>query len=252
MNGGSNTLAVVNISTCNVTDQSGCSAPAALVPVPGGPEFLALDSVTHTVYVADTNSGTVSVLDTQTCNAQSTKGCTRPLGTVSVGAGAFPIAVDQATNTVYVGTNQGVTVIDGTICDGTDMSGCTEQPPSIPLSNEPAGIAVDDANHTLYVSGESGNVAVIDTSSCNGTDSQGCTATPTMVPVGTDARGATLDSATSTLYVANAGSDTVSMLDTTRCDASTTAGCQSLPKAARLGAARGVSPSVTHPVRRTS
>ena len=37
-----------------------------------------------------------------------------------------------------------------------------------------------------------------------------------MVPVGTDARGATLDSATSTLYVANAGSDTVSMLDTTR------------------------------------
>ncbi len=235
VNGGSNTLAVVNISTCNVTDQSGCSAPVALVPVPGGPEFLAFDSVTHTVYVADTNSGMVSVLDTRTCNAQSTKGCTRPLGTVSAGAGAFPIAVDQATNTVYVGTNQGVAVIDGTVCDGSNMSGCAEQPPSIPLSNEPAGIAVDDANHTLYVSGESGNVAVIDTSSCNGSDAQGCTATPTMVPVGTDARGATLDSATSTLYVANAGSDTVSMLDTTRCDASTTAGCESLPKAVAVG-----------------
>ena len=73
-----------------------------------------------------------------------------------------------------------------------------------------------------------------------------------MVPVGADARGATLDSATSTLYVANADSDTVSMVDTTRCDASTTAGCEACRKAWRWEQAGGVSPSVTRPVRRTS
>ena len=140
VNGGSNTLAVMNIDKCNATDHSGCSDPITLVPVPGGPEFLALDSATHTIYIADTNSGTVSVLDTQTCNAQSTSGCTRPLGTVSVGAGAFPIAVDEVSNTVYVGTNQGVAVIDGSNCDGSNMSGCSRQPPTIPLSNGPAGV----------------------------------------------------------------------------------------------------------------
>ena len=115
------------------------------------------------------------------------------------------------------------------------MGGCAKQPSTIPLSNEPAGIAVDDANHTLYVSGESGSVAVIDTSSCNGTEHQGCMDSPTLVPVGTDARGATFDSSTSTLYVADAGSNTVSMLETTRCNASTTAGCKTLPKAVPVG-----------------
>ena len=235
VNGGSNTLAVIGTNTCNGTDHSGCSASPTLVPVAGGPEFLALNSATHTVYTADTNSGTVSVLDAQTCNARSTSGCTRTLGSVPVGAGAFPIAVDQATNTVYVGTNQGVAVIDGATCDGSDMSGCAKQPVTIPLSNVPAGIAVDDAQHTLYVSGESGTVAVINTSSCNTTDSKGCAAMPTMVPVGADARGATFDAATSTLYVANADSDTVSMVDTNHCNASTTSGCAKLPAPVPVG-----------------
>ena len=235
VNGGSNTLAVIGTNNCNGTDHSGCSASPTLVPVAGGPEFLALNSATQTVYTADTNSGTVSVLDAETCNARSTSGCTRTLGSVLVGAGAFPIAVDQATNTVYVGTNQGVAVIDGVTCEGSDMSGCAKQPVTIPLSNVPAGIAVDDAQHTLYVSGESGTVAVIDTSSCNATDTKGCAATPTMVRVGADARGATFDAATSTLYVANADSDTVSMVDTNHCNASTTSGCAKLPPPVPVG-----------------
>lgn len=235
VNGGTNTLAVIGTRACNESDHSGCAAAPTLVPVSGGPEFLALNAATHTVYLADTNSGTVSVLDTQSCNAQSSGGCSRPLGTVPVGAGAFPIAVDQATNTIYVGTNQGVAVIDGATCEGSDMSGCAKQPAMIPLSNEPAGIAVDDAQHTLYVSGEGGTVAVVNTSSCKGGDAKGCAASPTMVPVGTNARGATLDAATSTLYVANAGSDTVSMLDTKRCNASTTAGCAKLPAPVPVG-----------------
>jgi len=235
VNGGSNTLALINVSKCNATNHSDCSTPETLVPVPGGPEFLALDSATQTVYIADTNSGTVSVLDARACNARSTSGCTRPLGSVSAGAGAFPIAVDEATDTIYVGTNQGVTVIDGSICNGSDLSGCVRQPSTIPLSNEPAGIAVDDAHHTIYVSGENGTVAVMNTSSCNGRNSKGCTESPTMVTVGADARGATLDSATSTLYVANAGSNTVSMLDTTRCNASTSTGCTKFAKSVPVG-----------------
>jgi DNA-binding beta-propeller fold protein YncE len=235
VNGGSNTLALIDTAKCNASEHSGCNSPPTLVQVPGGPEFLALDSATQTVYLADTTTGTVSVLDARACNARTTKGCSDPLATSPAGAGAFPIAVDQLTNTVYVGTNRGVAVIDGSTCRGSDIIGCSKDPVTIPLSTIPAGIAVDDAHHTLYVSGESGSVAVINTSSCKGGDTTGCSTTPTMVSVGADARGATLDSATSTLYVANADSDTVSMLDTNRCNASTQAGCRSIPKAVPVG-----------------
>lgn len=235
VNGGSNTLAVINTAKCNASDHGGCTSAPTLVQVPGGPEFLALDSATQTVYLADTTTGTVSVLDAQACNANTTKGCSHPLATSPVGAGAFPIAVDQATNTVYVGTNRGVAVIDGSTCRGSDIIGCSKDPVTIPLSTIPAGIAVDDAHHTLYVSGESGSVAVINTSSCRGSNTGGCSTTPTMVSVGADARGATLDSTTSTLYVANADSDTVSMLNTNRCNASTRAGCGDVPKSVPVG-----------------
>jgi len=235
VNGGSNTLAVIGTAECDASEQSGCSAAPRQVPVPGGPEFLALDAATQTVYLADTTSGTVSVFDAQTCNARTSTGCDHPLATVPVGAGAFPIAVDQDTNTVYVGTNQGVAVVDGSTCRGSDIIGCSKDPATIPLSIMPAGIAVDDANRTLYVSGESGSVAVVNMSACKGSKTTGCGRASTMVSVGSDARGAALDSATSTLYVANAGSDTVSMVDTSRCNASTLAGCGDAPKSVPVG-----------------
>ena len=75
------------------------------------------DSVTQTVYIADTNSGMVSVLDARPAT-RDRRGMYPDPGFRSVGAGVFPIAVDQATNTVYVGTNQGVAVIDGTRAKG--------------------------------------------------------------------------------------------------------------------------------------
>ena len=235
VNGGSNNLAVLNAHRCDATDQSGCSVPPTIIDVPGGPEFLALNPATRTLYVADTTSGTVSVLDATRCNAELTSGCARALGSVPVGGGAFPIAVDQQTNTVYVGTNQGVAVIDGRHCDGSDMSGCSKQPAMIPLSIDPAGITVDDAEHTLYVSGESGAVAVINTSSCQGRNTKQCAVGHTTLLVGADARGAALDSVASTLYVANAGSNTVSLLDTARCNVSTTSGCAVPPKSIPVG-----------------
>jgi DNA-binding beta-propeller fold protein YncE len=75
------------------------------------------------------------------------------------------------------------------------------------------------------VSGEGGTVAVFSTSTCNGTDSAGCSQSPTTATVESDPRGDLFDPATNTVYVTNAGSDTVSMLDASRCDAGATAGC---------------------------
>jgi DNA-binding beta-propeller fold protein YncE len=231
VNGGSNTVAVINSATCNATDNGGCAAKPALVNVPGGPEFLAIDPQTNTIYVADTGSGTVSVIDGNTCNASDTSGCTTAPATVNVGAGAFPIAVDPGTNTVYVGVNTGVAVIDGQTCNASDTSGCASKPAMIAVGNQPAGISVDQATGTVYVSGESGSVAVIARDTCDSADTAGCGNTPVTVPVGSDPRGDAVDPASGTVYVTNAASGTVSMISTATCSAADQSGCRS-PQAA--------------------
>jgi len=235
VNAGSNTVAVIDANTCNATDRSGCGQSPALVAVPGGPEFLALDAATDTVYVADTSSGTVSVIDGATCNARSTQGCTATPASVAVGPGAFPIAVDQKTNSIYVGTNEGVAVIDGASCDATIVSGCSTRPVVVPMGNEPAGVAVDDAAHAVYVSGEAGTVGVINASTCRAGDTTGCGTTPPTARVGSDPRGDVVDSSLDTVYVTNADSDTVSMLDSATCSASTSSGCGGTSKSFAVG-----------------
>ncbi len=237
VNGGSDTVAVIDARTCNAIDTSGCSKAPALVNVSGGPEFLAVNEKTDTVYVADTGSGTVSVIDGTTCNASDTSGCAKAPATVSVGQGAFPVAVDEDTNTVYVGTlgepggpdrgnvTGAVYVIDGRRCDSAVTAGCAAAPKSVRVGAEPAGIAVDSGSGTVYVSSESGTIAVIDAKTCNGSESSGCSVLPRLVPVQSDPRGNALDVANDTLYATNAGSNTLSMLDTSSCNARNESGC---------------------------
>ncbi len=235
VNGGSNTVAVINSATCNATDTSGCAAKPALVSVPGGPEFLAIDSQTNTIYVADTNSGQVSVINGSACNASDTSGCAKAPATVDVGAGAFPIAVDPGTNTVYVGVSSGVAVFNGQTCDASDTTGCTGTPAVVPVASEPAGITVDPATGTVYVSSEAGLVAVIAQGTCDAADTAGCRSVAATVRIGSDPRGDALDPASGTLYVTNAGSDSVSVINTAACNSSDKAGCSSTPPSFPVG-----------------
>jgi YVTN family beta-propeller protein len=57
---------------------------------------------TNTIYVTDANGNTVSVIDGATCHASHTGGCGQTQ-TVDVGNGPYPIAVDERSDTVYVG-----------------------------------------------------------------------------------------------------------------------------------------------------
>ena len=231
VDGGSNTVAVLDADTCNAHEQTGCAKSPVSVSVPGGPEFIALNETTDTVYVADTNSGTVSVIDGASCNAEDHSGCGKPPATVAVGQGAFPIAVDEATNSVYVGilaggpaggSSKSIVVIDGSRCDSTTVSGCGDPVRSISAGSGPAGIALDPTTETLYVSSEDGTVSVIDAGAC--ATASGCAQKAT-VTVLSDPRGDAFDPATHTLYVTDAGSNSVSMIDTSKCNAEDTAGC---------------------------
>jgi DNA-binding beta-propeller fold protein YncE len=234
VNGSSNTVAVINAATCNAFDSSGCTARPPLIKVAGGPEFLAVDQATDTIYVASTNSGTVAVINGATCNASDTSGCRKAPVTARAGGGAFPIAVDAATNTVYVGLRNSVAVIDGATCNAADTAGCAHAPALI-SAGAPAGIAVDDANRTVYISGEYGKVTVVSRDTCDAADTAGCGGRHATVAIGSDPRGNALVGAAGTLYATNAASDTVSMINTRTCDAASTAGCATRARAFPAG-----------------
>jgi len=122
----SNDVSVIDGKTCNARATSGCSARPARVRAGDGARGIAVNERTHTVYVANTADGTVSVIDGSACNATVRSGCGRRALATSVGISPRRVAVDAVTNTVYV-TNAGsntVTMIDGRTCNGRVHTHC--------------------------------------------------------------------------------------------------------------------------------
>ena len=114
------------------------SALVGSAPVGNGPSELALDAATHTIYVAngyndngpDTGGNTVSVIDARHCQAMDVSRCKGPWPTITVGNLPSTIAIDQATDTVYVTDTGGnaVSVFNGATCNALVTSGCGQTP----------------------------------------------------------------------------------------------------------------------------
>ena len=101
--------------------------------------------------------------------------------TVAVGANPVAVAVDYATNTVYVGNgNDGtVSVINGATCNASHVSGCGQTAPTITVGSGPVDDAVDQRTDTVYVTNLGSNtISVIDGDTCNAHNHSGCHRTP--------------------------------------------------------------------------
>ncbi len=124
----SNDVSVIDGKTCNGRDQQGCIRKPFRTPAGLGARGIAVDEQTETVYVANTGANTVSVIDAATCNGTVHSGCGRRAVTAPVGSSPRRIAVDEATNTIYV-TNafsNTVTMLDGRTCSSRAHTGCRE------------------------------------------------------------------------------------------------------------------------------
>ena len=74
--GGANSVAVIDAATCNAVRRSGCGAgPVATVATGNAPIGMVEDVPSQTLYVANLNDNTVSVIDASQCNAQRPAGC---------------------------------------------------------------------------------------------------------------------------------------------------------------------------------
>jgi YVTN family beta-propeller protein len=246
---GDNTVSVVNTATCKSEDSLGCGAIAPTVAVGVGPQNPAIDLATDTVYVPNFFDGTVSVIDGATCNASVHSGCGTTPPIVTVGPGPDGVAVDQATDTIYVTsdgstypfTGDTVSVIDGATCNAVVTSGCGQTPPEVTVGGpNPGEPAVDEATNSVYVpiSGttDAGNlVSVINGATCDSAVTSGCGQIPHDITVGTEAAEAAIDQATDTVYVTNFADDTVSVIDGATCNGMVATGCGAVPPTIGVG-----------------
>ena len=197
------------------------------------------------------------MLDTRTCNARRSMGCSATSPTVAVGTNPAAVAVDPATHTVYV-ANAGkpdsagtVTVLDDRRCNSTDQSGCAASTLNVPDGN-PDGIAVNPLTDTVYVAtltsdGGPDLISVFNGGTCNAATTTGCGQTPASVATGSDGGpdGSTeyvaVNPSTNTIYATNVThgnpflGDTVYVIDGPTCDAADTTGCGNPPATISVG-----------------
>jgi DNA-binding beta-propeller fold protein YncE len=212
--------------------------------VPGGPQALAADPQTHTLYVT-TVAKTIAVVNTTRCNRAVRSGC-RVVASVPGQAGFTYVAVDPGTDTIYAlfagatGTGHTVQVINGARCNAGNTSHCAPVA-TVPVGQAPLGAALDPAAHTLYVANNTANtVSMINTATCNAAHTAGCAGPVPTVGVGAGPNVPAADPATHTLYVPNGGNSggpgsTVSLINTATCNAATQAGCPARAPTATVG-----------------
>jgi serine/threonine-protein kinase len=226
------TVSVIDGATCNARVTSGCGRAPATVAVGSGPMGLAVNPVTDTVYVANSRSGTVSVINGAACNGTDHSGCGNTPPVIRVGGFPFSVAVNPATDTIYVinGAGRGkISVINGAACNGTDHSGCGNTPPAF-TTNSPAQLAVGRGTNTLYVANfNATTVSVINGATCAATNLSGC-GHQAALTVGSPTTSLGIDQRSGTVFADFEFYGTrVFMLDGARCNARLTSGCHRAP-----------------------
>ncbi len=264
--GGADDVAVINARTCNATDTSTCAnGPIATVAAGPYPAALAEDPDNGTLYVANIDSDTVSVINAALCNAQHTAGCTTPAAQMTVGNGPGAVAINPRTNSVYVANigDDTVSVINAAFCDATHPAGCATDPPLQAVGAAPGSIAISELTDTVYVVNSGlensgaivpgGNtVSILDGAACNGEHPGGCSAVPPPVVAvgglpGGQPEAVAIDPRTQDVYTPEDDDDTMSIIDGWTCNARHLSGCPRTAAATQTGAgpgAVGVLPSL--------
>ncbi len=232
-----NTLSVINGATCNGKITSGCMQAQPTTPVGNGPDQVAVDDTTNTIYVVNRVDNSVSVINGDVCNASNISGCNQSWPTVTVGASPQALAVNPNNHTVYVANTDDntVSVFSALHCNATDSSGCGQTPATIPVGSEPRSVGIVFDTNTVFVGNRNDlTVSVIDGSTCNGTHTSGCGQTPPAVLVGAfpgtagngnNLLGRGIAIKDHIIYIPNLGDSDVATLDGNTCRAGHLDGC---------------------------
>lgn len=162
------------------------------IPVGKIPTAIAIDDITHTVYVVNFDSDSISVISAE----NNTK-----IKDIPVGDSPIEIALDHnplaPRHIVYVVNrdSNSISVINGTI---------NELIKNIPVGDWPTSIAISGSIYVTNFLSDSISVVTTQFSEFNHKRD---------IPVGKTPTAIAIDDITQTVYVANAGSDSVSVID---------------------------------------
>ena len=205
--------------------------------VGGFPTGIALDPATDTIYVGNGTTGTLSVIDGRSCNAGDVRGCGHHAAAVTAGVDPVGIAVDSATNTLYVANASGtVAVVNAGACNAARTAGCHVEPATVHVGVDPQFLAIDEQTETIYVANSLSNtISVIDGRTCNAAVRTGCGHLRASIPVGAGPFALVISEPTHSLYVAYLATPAVSVIDAARCNASDVSGCRRPPATVAFG-----------------
>jgi DNA-binding beta-propeller fold protein YncE len=249
----------------------------ASVSLSGTPGVMALNPTTGTLYVpiecptfdCTTESSMVDVINSAKCNAVVVSDC-HVVAQAEIGGSPKAVAIgqpiekavaiDQATDTIYVtGSNGTTAVFDGAHCNATVTSGCGAPRATIDVGG--AAAVFDSATRTLYVADPEGGIHVINAATCNAVATTGCgqadrlivdnnspesididVATDTVYAVNTESGGGFVDAFGATVYPGTgdatgeaAGKSTVSVIDGATCNGTDGSGCSRVQPAIPVG-----------------
>ena len=182
-----------------------------------GASKLAIDPKTNLIYVANTGTNTVSVIQDDASIAPPfynkilvfLKGLGLPITTnlhnlknIRVGNQPDAIAVNSKTNKIYV-TNTGSNTVS--VIDGGDIANPPHILKNITVGNQPNGLAIDPYANKVYVANTGNNtVSVVDGNKMDVIEN---------ISVGKAPFAISIDKNTKKMYVVNRDNDTLSIID---------------------------------------
>ncbi len=227
---GATSTADVDSFTVAVSDgQQSTTAPVSVyvsptqfaqtsIAVGNNPSAVAVSPVANDprMYVANTGSGTVSVINTATGQRIDANSSSSSMD-IAVGSSPSALAVSADGTRLYVAnTGSGtVSVIDTTTTAYTRIDANSSIfSTDISVGSSPSALAVSADGKRLYVANRGSNtVSVVDTSTYKVIDTDTGVAGVNSIAVGSSPSALVLNG--TRLYVANRGSNTVSVIDTT-------------------------------------
>ena len=233
--GNGDTVSVINGATCNGSTGTGCGQTPATVKVGVNPFWDVVDQATNTVYVANHNDGTVSVINGAACNATVTSGCAHTPPVVITGAGAAFAGTDAAVHTVFA-MNQNddtLSAINTRTCRGSMTSGCPKRAPAQqaapnhgPAYNPfPSSFALIPQLSSLYLVnvGGAGILSVLNPRRCDAIHASGCRREAPSVPDSEVLL--SVDPATNTIYAGNLNLPQIDVINGATCHPGDLSGC---------------------------
>ena len=242
------TVSIIDGSACNATATAGCHRKPRAISTGGEAAFTAIDQRLHTLFVINHTDGTLSEINTKTCNGHTQSGCPARARNEHVrfnpakgeNPGAF--ALVSATGTAYmvnVGGGSFLAAYNVTHCDALTTAGCRVEAPSVRAAV--AFPVVDPATDTIYAgSTNHPGILVLNGATCNAKKLSDCKPVATIPFAHPQANVGSIDRAVHTLYAADTFSDTVSAINIQHCNADDTSGCGATAPKMTIGIGPGI------------